>query len=66
MKPKISVPLARVGFRTHLLIYTVFGLLLMSANFMLTPHELWFHWPLLLWGLGMVVHAVISYRRRVD
>lgn len=49
------------GFRIHFSIYLAVNLLLLVLNLTLSPHHLWFYWPLLGWGLGIVVHAFAVY-----
>lgn len=46
----------------HFALYIVVGAGLIAANTILTPASLWFHWPLLIWGALLAVHAWIAYR----
>ena len=48
---------ARIGFFIHLTAYLVVNALLISINFATTPGRLWFHWPLMGWGIGLLAHA---------
>jgi len=45
------------GFYTHLVIYVLVNTLLFLINIMASPDVLWFYWPLLGWGVGVVVHV---------
>jgi len=51
------------GFRFHLLLYISVNLLLIVLNLTLSPNKLWFYWPLLGWGIGVVLHGFGVYRR---
>ncbi|MBM4158879.1 MAG: 2TM domain-containing protein [Ignavibacteria bacterium] len=45
------------GFYTHLTIFIVINLVLFLINYFSMPEQLWFYWPLLGWGIGLVSHA---------
>jgi hypothetical protein len=42
------------GFRNHLIVYVAVNLLLLVVNLLTTPGRLWFVWPLVGWGIGLV------------
>jgi 2TM domain-containing protein len=44
-------------FYVHLGVYVLGNLFLFLLNMIVSPAILWFHWPLLGWGFGLVVHA---------
>jgi hypothetical protein len=46
------------GFYVHLGVYLVVNLLLFFINMVASPDRLWFFWPLLGWGLAIVLHAL--------
>jgi hypothetical protein len=46
------------GFYVHLGVYVSVNLLLFLINITASPDSLWFFWPLLGWGLAVVVHAL--------
>ena len=46
----------------HFALYILVGAGLIVANTVLTPASLWFHWPLLVWGAILAVHAWVAYR----
>ncbi|MDQ2825117.1 MAG: 2TM domain-containing protein [Verrucomicrobiota bacterium] len=54
----------KLGFYRHATIYLVVNLLLAIWNFWREPNHLWFQWPLLGWGVGLLAHwlNVFSYR----
>jgi hypothetical protein len=45
------------GFYQHLTIYVLVNALLVVINLATSPRALWFYWPLLGWGIGIVVHG---------
>jgi uncharacterized integral membrane protein len=49
------------GFYTHLVAYVLVSLLLFLINITTSPGVLWFCWPLLGWGIGIVLHAVYVF-----
>jgi hypothetical protein len=46
------------GFYVHLAVYVLVNAGLVIISFMTSPGEYWFRWPLLGWGIGIVVHAI--------
>lgn len=46
------------GFYKHLTIYTIVNAILLLINLVNSPDQLWFYWPVLGWGIGLVSHAV--------
>lgn len=51
------------AFRVHLIIYAVVNVLLIILNLATSPDKLWFYWPLVGWGIGLIAHAFGVYRR---
>mgnify|MGYP002398688442 CR=1 FL=1 len=47
----------KVEFRIHLINYLVINTVLAVINLTLTPEYIWFKWPLLGWGIGIILHA---------
>ena len=45
------------GFYTHLTVYVLVNLGLLTLNLLTSPNALWFYWPLLGWGIGVAAHA---------
>lgn len=46
------------GLYTHLISYVLVMSGLTAINLILTPHRIWFIFPLLGWGVGILSHAV--------
>ena len=51
----------RKGFHIHLAAYSLVNALLVSINLATNPDRLWFKWPLLGWGFGILAHAIATY-----
>ncbi len=47
---------AKLSCYIHLVVYIPVNLLLVFINYSTTPQYLWFQWPLLGWGIGLVFH----------
>lgn len=45
------------GFYHHLITYIVLNIFFLVFNLVTSPKELWFYWPLLWWGLGVISHG---------
>ncbi len=52
---------ARMGFYTHLSVYVVVILFLAIVDFVTSPGTIWFLWPLLGWGIAVVIHAAFVF-----
>lgn len=50
--------LGDTGVFFHLSAYLFVNAILIAVNLLLTPHTLWFIWPLLGWGIGILAHAL--------
>jgi len=48
----------KVDFRIHLIAFVVIITILAIINLTFTPGYIWFKWPLLGWGIGVVFHAL--------
>ena len=46
------------GFFFHFSAYVLVNLILIAVNLLLTPDQLWFYWPLLGWGIGILAHGL--------
>jgi hypothetical protein len=49
---------AKIGFFIHLAIYIIVNCLLIIINLSTTSQYLWFKWPLIGWGIGVIFHAL--------
>jgi len=47
---------AKLGFYIHLVAYITVNPLLVFINYSTSPQYLWFKWPLLGWGIGLLFH----------
>ena len=45
------------GFYMHLGIYAIFSAAFVAINLITSPHRHWFWWPVLGWGVAVVIHA---------
>ncbi len=52
---------AKMAFYVHLAVYLVVNALLIAINLLASAGRLWFQWPLLGWGIGVFVHAVVAF-----
>jgi 2TM domain len=50
-----------LGFKIHFAAYVAVNLLLIIINLLTTPHLLWFYWPLIGWGIGLIAHGAAVY-----
>lgn len=46
------------GFYGNLVSYIVVNIGLMVVNLLTSPHYLWFFWPMLGWGIGVLFHGL--------
>ena len=46
------------GFYSHLIIYVLVNIMLAVINFIFSPDKIWFIYPLLGWGIGIVSHFI--------
>ncbi len=48
-------------FRKHLISYAVINVFLVAINLLTSPEYLWAIWPILGWGVGLIMNAVSVY-----
>lgn len=46
------------GFYGNLIAYIVVNIGLLVFNLLTSPNSLWFYWPLMWWGIGVVFHGL--------
>ncbi len=46
------------GFYGNLIAYIIFNGFFLVLNLLTSPTELWFYWPLLGWGVGVLFHGM--------
>jgi len=56
-----AVARRKVGLYIHATVYAAVNALLITINLSTTPGQLWFHWPLLGWGIGLLAHAAAAF-----
>ncbi len=49
------------GFYGHLVSYLAVNAFLLFINLKFSPQELWFLWPLMGWGLGLLLHGMKTF-----
>lgn len=49
---------AKLGFRTHALVYVLVNAGLLAINLLTSPGTLWFYWPLIGWSVGLAAHGL--------
>jgi len=49
------------GFYGNLFFYIVVNLFLLFINLKYSPEELWFYWPMLGWGIGVLFHGMRAF-----
>jgi hypothetical protein len=57
---------AKIGFRIHLLVYALVNAGLFAINMITSPGYLWFMWPTLGWGVGVLAHGLGVYGTESD
>ena len=46
------------GFYFHLVSYFLVNAVLIVVNLLTSPEYLWFIWPIMGWGVGLIIHGV--------
>ena len=52
---------AKTEFRIHLIIYLAVIILLTIINLTMTPEYFWAKWPMMGWGIAIIIHAIRAY-----
>jgi hypothetical protein len=52
------------GFYLHATVFVAINVLLHVINFATASGGYWAFWPLFGWGIGLVVHGLVTYRYR--
>jgi len=50
------------GFQIHLVVYLLVNAMLIVINFVYSPEEIWFFYPLIGWGIGITAHYLNAVR----
>lgn len=64
--PSKTYPERIKGLWIHLAVFLIVNSGLTTLNLLRNSEKLWFYWPLLGWGLGILLHTAIVYRRRKE
>ena len=61
--PAGTQPVARrkAGLYIHATVYVAVNVLLITINLSTATGHLWFKWPLLGWGIGLLAHAAAAF-----
>jgi len=61
--PAGTQPVARrkAGLYIHATVYVAVNVLLITINLSSATGRLWFQWPLLGWGIGLLAHAAVAF-----
>lgn len=54
------------GFRVHLVVYLCVNAFLIILNLLGNSQHLWFYWPLLGWGIGLLAHAAAVNKKQTQ
>lgn len=49
------------GFYSHLITYIAVNIMLLVINLVTSPNHLWFYWVTVVWGIGLIWHAISVY-----
>ena len=52
---------AKLGFYLHLAAYIIVNIMLIIINLSTSTYYLWFKWPLIGWGIGVLFHAMGAF-----
>jgi 2TM domain len=58
---RIRQVLKDIPFLIHLAVYAGVNLLLFIINMLTNPGTIWFVWPLVGWGIGVLGHGILVY-----
>ena len=50
----------KIGFSVHLVVYVLVNAMLIAINFIYSPEDIWFFYPLLGWGIGISMHYLFG------
>ena len=56
-----AVARRKVGLFIHATAFATVNVLLITINLSNAPGGLWFQWPLLGWGIGLLAHAAAAF-----
>jgi hypothetical protein len=53
---ELRVDEGRKSFSIHLLVYVLVNMMLIAVNIIKSPNDIWFIYPLIGWGIGLLAH----------
>ena len=56
-----AVARRKAGLYIHATVYVAVNVLLITINLSTATGQLWFQWPLLGWGIGLLAHAAAAF-----
>ena len=56
-----AVARRKAGLYIHATVYVAVNVLLITINLSTATGQLWFQWPLLGWGIGLLAHAATAF-----
>lgn len=51
----------KISFLVHLIVYILINALLVFINLSTSRDTLWFKWPMMGWGIGLVIHGIVAF-----
>ncbi len=60
----ISRSQSKIAFYIHAIAYVLVNTGMATVNLLTTPGNLWFYWPLLVWGIGLLIHGLVTFQLR--
>lgn len=51
-------------FYTNLITFVLVNILLVMINLFLSPHDLWFYWVTIIWGVVLLIQAINTFTIR--
>ena len=59
---ELRIEEGRIGFFAHAIAYTLINAFLIVFNVVFAPEYLWFFFPLIFWGFGLLMHYLYEVR----
>jgi hypothetical protein len=51
----------KISFIIHLTVYLIVNILLIIINLNTKPEVLWFKFPMMGWGVGLLIHGIVAF-----
>jgi hypothetical protein len=51
----------KISFLIHLTVYVLVNAFLIVINLITNKYTLWFVWPLMGWGIGLLIHGIVAF-----